>query len=101
MRIEIEAELIQEGPVVVAYTKALDLSSCGKTVDEAVRALAEAIRLFLRTSQDIGTFPQVLINSGYVLDGEQWTIREVDDFSSTWERVIVGDATRRFVCAEI
>ena len=61
MRIEIEAELIQEGSWIVAYAKALDVSSCGKTVDEAVLSLEEAIRLFLKTSLEMGTFPQILL----------------------------------------
>lgn len=102
MKIEIEAELIQEGSWIIAYARALDVSSCGKTVDEAVLALAEAIKLFVRSSLDMGTFPQVLVKSGYVLDGEKWKTRqEEDDFLSTWESVPIDDSTRRFACVEI
>jgi predicted RNase H-like HicB family nuclease len=101
VKIEIEAELIHEGPWIVAHAKALDVSSCGKTVDEAVRALAEAVGLFLKTCQDMGTFSQVLAESGYTLEDEKWTVRDHEQNMQVWEPASPADSTRRFACVEI
>lgn len=53
----------KEAPIV-AYNPDLDISSCGKTEDEARRMLEKAIRLFLRGAREDGTLNQILAESG-------------------------------------
>lgn len=49
----------------VAYTRELDLSSCGGTKDKALRNLKEAVRLFLEEADKMGTLRQILEEAGY------------------------------------
>lgn len=57
--------LMQENDYVIAYCPALDLSSQGKTREEAVKAFDEACSLFLEESKRMGTLDQVLIDCGW------------------------------------
>jgi hypothetical protein len=101
MRLEIEAEVFPEGSFIVAHAKALDVSSCGTTADEAVRALLEAVRLFVTTALEMGTFEQILIESGYVRQGDEWIVPKP---AETWSSVTIlpaKNATRRLACVEI
>jgi hypothetical protein len=100
MKIEIKADLIYEVPDVVAYAQALDLCSCGKTEDEAVSALAEAVQLFAETTQDMGTFEQILIESGYVLKGDEWTIQDEPQDRSALRVVGENGPASRYACVE-
>lgn len=72
----------QEGGVMIAHCIPLDVSSCGQDVEEARRNVREAIELFLESCDDIGTLNEVLEESGFVRDGENWTppvILQVDN----------------------
>ncbi len=46
-RIDCDAIVFREGPTFVAYCPELDVSSCGKDVDEARQNLRTAARVFL------------------------------------------------------
>lgn len=105
MKLVVAAEIFPEGSVMVAYAKALDVSSCGKTVDEALRALMEAVQLFIETSLRMGTFEQILIESGYVRQGNEWILQtSSEEQSENWSPdniVPLSDITRRLACVEI
>jgi len=50
----------------VAYTRELDLSSCGGSQKKAVSNLKEAVRLYLEEAEKIGTLSQILEEAGYL-----------------------------------
>ena len=57
--------VFKEGNKVVAYTPALDLSSCGDTEQLARTRLAEAVRLFFDELIARGTLDEVLEECGW------------------------------------
>lgn len=98
VRLEVTAKIFSEGSQLVAYAKELDIASCGKTETEAIHALMEAIRLFLSTCLEMGTFEQVLTEGGYVRQGDEWTIP-----NEGWlpDNIIpLSDINRRVTCVE-
>ena len=50
----------------MAYTRELDLSSCGGSQKKAVSNLKEAVRLYLEEAEKIGTLSQILEEAGYL-----------------------------------
>lgn len=55
----------REGKKVVAYSPALDLSSCGNTEKQARERFAEAIELFITEIDKMGTVEEVLEECGW------------------------------------
>ena len=53
--IEYTVQIWKEGNQFVAHARPLDVMSSGGTREEARKALAEAVHLFLMTSTDWGT----------------------------------------------
>lgn len=49
----------------IVHSPALDLSSCGKTEPQALRAFAEAADLYIRELERLGTFEEVLRELGW------------------------------------
>lgn len=73
IRIEFDAIVFQEGDAYVAYSPKLDVSSCGKTVDDAKNNLKTAVRLFLEESSKMGTLEDILDEAGYESKGaDHW-----------------------------
>lgn len=101
MKLEIAAELFPEGSVIVAYARSLDVASCGKTQDEAIRALKEALKLFLTVSQERGTLEQILIESGFVLQDDQWCVPGGGENWTVDNIVPLENITRQLACVEI
>jgi predicted RNase H-like HicB family nuclease len=66
----------KEGKTYVAYVPELDLSSCGAAEQEARKNIRDAVRGFVETSADRGTLKEILEESGYVQEGEQWRAPE-------------------------
>ena len=46
--VEFDAIVFQEGSTFVAHCPELDVSSCGKTLDQSRQNLRTAVRLFLK-----------------------------------------------------
>lgn len=65
--IEYTVQIWREGEQYVAHALPLDVMSAGPTVDEARKALDEAVRVFLLTAQDMGTVEEILEEAGYDL----------------------------------
>ena len=61
-----------ESDTIIAHCVLLDISSCGRDMEEARRNVREAIELFLETCEEIGTLNEVLEESGFIDDGERW-----------------------------
>jgi predicted RNase H-like HicB family nuclease len=55
MEIQFTTRIFKEGRTFVAYTRELDLSSCGGTRQKALRNIKEAVRLFLEEAEKMGT----------------------------------------------
>ena len=70
--IEYTVQIWKEGDQFVAHAMPLDVMSSGKTPDEARKALDEAVHSFLVTAVDLGTFEEILRDSGYEFIGERW-----------------------------
>lgn len=56
----------------VAFTPALDLSSCGESQDTAVRNFSEAVDLFFETAVERNTLQDLLESLGWRLENKNW-----------------------------
>jgi len=66
--------LIREDGMIVAYTPALNLGSCGRSQPEAVRRLGHAIKLFFSELVDMGTMDKALGELGWTkVDDKRYT----------------------------
>ena len=63
--IELQTDIMREGNVYIAYSPALDLSSCGDTAEDAKKSFKEAARLFIETIVKMGTYKEVLLDLGW------------------------------------
>ena len=55
----------EEGDKIVAYSPALDLSTFGKTEEQARKRFAEASMLFITEIMEMGTIDEVLEECGW------------------------------------
>jgi len=62
LQLDFDMIVFREGESYVAYCPELDLSSCGRDVDEARANLKTAVRLFLEEIGKMGTFSQIVPN---------------------------------------
>lgn len=75
---DIEAKItvlsFKEGDKVIAYSPALDLSSCGDTEEKARNKFAKAVTIFLREITKMGTLKEVLEEYGWhnIPDKHEW-----------------------------
>jgi predicted RNase H-like HicB family nuclease len=63
--------LKKEGKHVVARCQLLGVSAFGKSKEEAVALLIEAVELFITTCFEMGTLEQVLKESGFVKTAQE------------------------------
>lgn len=77
MAVNLEAKIpvlfFQEGKKVVAYSPALDLSTCGDTEEQARKRFAEAALIFIAEIHKMGTLDEVLEECGWQKVPEQDT----------------------------
>jgi len=66
MEIQFTTQIFKEGRSFLAYTRELDLSSCGGTQQKALHNLKEAVRLFLEEAERTRTLEQILEEAGYL-----------------------------------
>jgi predicted RNase H-like HicB family nuclease len=72
MNVKILVTFLKEGSSYVAYSPALDFSSCGKTMKAAEKNFAEAVDLFFEELQKKGTLDEVLIGLGWNKVKSKW-----------------------------
>jgi hypothetical protein len=65
MSVELPVTVKQEGDMFVAYSPAVDLSSCGSTEKEAIDMFNEAVRIFFDDLVEQNTVHQVLTDLGW------------------------------------
>ena len=70
--IEFDMIVFKEGKTFVAYSHELDISSCGKTVEQAKKNLKTAVKLFLEEAKKMGTVEDILKETGYEKVGNRW-----------------------------
>ncbi len=65
----------EEGDEFVAYSPALDLSSCGGSLEQAKKRFAEAVDIFFKEISEMGTLDEVLSECGWrkVSPGRIWS----------------------------
>lgn len=64
MKIRLTEEIWKEGNMYVSYCPELDISSCGKDVQQAKNNLLEAIMINIEETKKMGTFEQFLEDCG-------------------------------------
>lgn len=64
-RAESDGIVFREHGAFVSYCAEIDVSSCGKNVEEARCNLLTAVRLFLEEGERMGTLEQILDEAGY------------------------------------
>ena len=62
----------EEGSVIIAHCVPLDVSSCGNDLQEAHRNIRDAVAGFIEACEALGTLEEVLEESGFVKQGEDW-----------------------------
>lgn len=65
MKIEFTVQIWKEGKMFVSFAPELDVSSCGKTENEARKNILEAVSLFLQEAKKMGTVHQILKEAGF------------------------------------
>ena len=60
--------LFKEGDKTIAYSPALDLSTCGDTEQQARQRFSEAAVIYLRELRAMGTLDEILEESGWQKD---------------------------------
>lgn len=65
MAIELPVSFIEEGNSVIAYTPALDLSTCGSTREEAKTMFDEIVKIFFKDLVENNTTDDVLSSLGW------------------------------------
>ena len=72
MHLNLPLSIFKEGKTFVAYTPALDLSTCGKTFAQAERRFNEAVELFFDEILKQGTLKEVLSDLGWTKTKKEW-----------------------------
>jgi hypothetical protein len=64
---------MKEKKTFIAYSPALDLSSCGRTFEEAKNNFIEALRIFYEECISMGTLNEVLESCGWERINKKWS----------------------------
>jgi predicted RNase H-like HicB family nuclease len=75
-RIVYRAEFFKEGDLYVGLAPELNVSSFGETLEDARQSLQEAVEAFAETCQAMGTFEEVMEESGFTKKGDSWLPRQ-------------------------
>src|ERR1700689_2429792 len=65
MKINYAIQVWREGKQFIAHAMPIDVASSGRTPREARLALNEAVRLFVRSAEEMGTIKEILGEAGY------------------------------------
>jgi len=68
--VNLPVSFIRESDQFVAYTPALDLSTFGKTLEEAKKNFSEAVEVFFDELTSMGTLEDVLLDLGWKKQGD-------------------------------
>lgn len=65
IKAELPVIIFKEGKKFVAYTPALDLSTCGNTFEQVRKRFAEVVDIFFKETLRMGTLEDVLREYGW------------------------------------
>lgn len=65
--------ILKEGDVFVAYTPALDISTVGKTFEQAEQRFDELVTIFFEELSEAGTTEEVLLDLGWTEKKKEFT----------------------------
>lgn len=74
--LNIKIEVFHEDELYVAMCPNLNVSSYGESVEEAKKALVEAVEAFLEECAEMGTLEDVLEECGYSKVNHTWQPRQ-------------------------
>jgi len=69
----VTVRILREGEAFIAHATELDVSSHGRSVDDASRHLREALAAFLDEATRLGTLEDILQEAGYVRTPDGWS----------------------------
>jgi len=64
-QVKLPVSFLKDGDSFIAYTPVLDLSTAGKSFEEAQKRFIEAVQLFLEELVEAGTLGEVLTGLGW------------------------------------
>ena len=64
-KVSLNVVFYREGHTFIAYSPALDLSSCGDTQEQAKTRFEEILQMFLEETKKMGTLEDVLLDCGW------------------------------------
>ncbi|MDZ7831073.1 MAG: hypothetical protein U5L07_04940 [Desulfobacterales bacterium] len=64
-QLKIKVEVFEEDDLYVALCPSLNVSSFGESIDEAKKALVEAVEIFIEECSEMGTLDEVFEESGF------------------------------------
>jgi len=64
-QVKLPVSFLKDGDSFIAYTPVLDLSTAGKSFEEAQKRFIEAVQLFLEELVEAGTLDEVLTGLGW------------------------------------
>lgn len=70
--VNLAVSFLQQGDYIVAYTPALDISTYGKTINEAKQNFDELISVFFEEFQDEASLANVLESLGWTKNKAEW-----------------------------
>ena len=75
-QLNIKIEVFKEGDLYVSLCPSLNISSFGESIDEAKKALVEAVKIFIEECSEMGTLDEVLEESGFTRKDQDWLPRQ-------------------------
>ena len=69
---ELPVTILREGKSYIAYTPALDISTVGKTHEEAQKRFVELVEIFFQELSEMGTLEEVLKSLGWSKVRSKW-----------------------------
>jgi len=80
-KVQLNTEVWKEGNMYVSYVPQLDISSCGKTAEEAKKNIREATELFFKEIKRMKTSKKVFEEAGFLIDKDKtWKAPELISF---------------------
>jgi len=73
IKLDIPVSFFREGKYFIAYTPALDLSTSGKTYQEAKERFVKVVKIFFEETIQEGTLKEALQELGWQKIKHQWT----------------------------
>jgi predicted RNase H-like HicB family nuclease len=70
--INLSTIIFREGKYFIAYSPVLDLSTSGKSFEEATRRFREAVKIFFEEIKRKGTLKEVLSDLGWTRVQNRW-----------------------------